>query len=112
MEKEKDLFEIFPDLISPARIRPPARQGVPSIDHPPPPTTHIARRRTPVADRETEIVALRTLHHSDQVALRRIRDVAQVEYTRLTPTDRVARALRKIMMSADGALRIAAKRAF
>ncbi len=93
----KDLFEIFPDLPSPRLAHPPARKDIQNVEYPPPPTTTVARRRIPTVDREKEVLALRKLHQADTVALRRIRDIAQAEYDRLTPKDRSSRVLRTIV---------------
>ena len=88
---DKDLFEIFPDLPL-RRIVPPVRQGVRSVEHPPPPTTHIARGRFAGVDRETK------------AAFRRIREIAQAEYERLAPKGRPGRMLRIIITLADSAI--------
>ena len=101
-DMEKDLFEIFPDLPWPRRIRPLFPQGVQSVDHPPPPATHAARFRLPVVNRKTR--ALRQ-HHTDDAALRRIREIAQAEYDRLTPKGRLGGMLRMIISVADAAMR-------
>jgi hypothetical protein len=103
-QMDKDLFEIFPDLPSPRGMRPPVRQVVPSVRHPLPPTTQVTRRGSPAGNRETEILALRRLHHNDDVALRRIRRIAQVEHKRLKENDRFARMLRTIIAVADAAI--------
>ena len=99
----KDLFEIFPDLPSPRRAHPPARKEIPTADYPPPPTTNVARRLIPAVDREKEMMALRKLHHANTVALRRIRNIAQAEYDRLTPNDRSRRVLQTIAALASAA---------
>jgi hypothetical protein len=88
---EKDLFEIFPDLPSPRRMRPPVRQIVSSVEPSPLPTSTIARRRV-----------LRL--NIDDEALRRIRKIAQAESERLKSTDRVAQKLRTIVAIADAAI--------
>ena len=78
------MFEIFPDLLWPRRARPPARQAVRSIP-PPRPTSRPARRRMTIS--------------RDDESLRRIREIAQTEYERLTPEDKsggVGLALRDI----------------
>ena len=89
---DKDLFEIFPDLPL-RRIVPPVRQAVRSVEHPPPPTTHTARGSFAGVDRETN------------AAFRRIREIAQAEYERLTPKGRLGRMLRSIITLADAAMR-------
>ena len=93
---DKDLFEIFPDLPSLRGTRPAGR--------------HIARQRFPMVNRRAEIPALRRLHHSDDVAFRRIREIAQAEYERLTPKGRLGRVLRTIIAVADAAMLAPANR--
>jgi hypothetical protein len=98
---EKDLFEIFPDLPWPRHTRLLFRQGVHSVEYPPPPATHVARLRLPVVNRKT-----RTLRrqHTDDAALCRIREIAQAEYDRLTPKGRLGGMLRTIIAVADAAM--------
>jgi len=103
-DMDKNLFEIFPDLPTPRRIGPLFRQRLQSIEHPPPPTTHVARLGLSAAHRQTATQELRRRQHVDDAALRRIRAIALAEYERLTPKGRLGGMLRTIIAVADAAM--------
>jgi hypothetical protein len=100
MKEDKDLFAIFRDLPWPRPSSPPAHQYPPTVEHPHPPATHVTSRRVP-ANRETPS---RLAARVDDAALRRIREIAETEYARLTSNSHLARSLRTIIAIADAAI--------